>query len=126
MTKSRPTKLPLLMNTNIESEAELCSNILLYQKVIGSLNHIGQSTRPDIVLPVSRLSKYLIEPTIHQMHLALKLISYLMGTSNLSLKYSFDQSALTKVRCFSDAGSKFALVDETKHMNGMVIYADQQ
>lgn len=116
----RPNKLPLPANTNMYKSSEPCVNIHLYQCMIGALNYLGQTTRPDIVIYVSKLAQFMRDPTVHHTSLALKLISYLNSTSKLSIKFNSSDEDL-HVRCYTDAGSKFILKDNGRYTSGISV-----
>jgi hypothetical protein len=79
VTTCRPAKtpldpsLPLLKAWSNDKQA----NILLYQEIVGSLNHLAVYSRLDITFPVCKLSQFLIDPTESHMSAARHLLRYL-------------------------------------------------
>ena len=59
-----------------------------YQQLIGCLLWITLGTRPDIAFAVNRLSQYASNPTVKHWKLALYVLCYLSGTSDLRLCYN--------------------------------------
>ena len=58
------------------------------QFLIGSLNWIAISTRPDISTVVALLSRFAHNPTHSHINSAIRVIKYLKGTKNLSITFS--------------------------------------
>jgi hypothetical protein len=58
-----------------------------YQSIIGSLMYAMLGTRPDLAYAVSSLSQYCSGPTKQHMGAAKRVLRYLSGTRNFSLKY---------------------------------------
>ena len=90
--------------------------------VVGTLSHIAKWTRPDILLPVSRLAVKMRAPTVHYMSIALRLVRFLIETVALALKHSCEEGETMRVKCYTDAGSKFAIEDGGKNMSGLIVF----
>ena len=119
------TQLPIPSNTNVYKESELYKDIFLYQSVIGALNYLAHISRPDVMIYVTRLSKFLKSPTEHHMQLALRLVAYLQSTNNLTIKYQSDgKSNLKHLTCYTDAGSNDAINERGKCTSGVVLMVD--
>jgi hypothetical protein len=61
--------------------------IHLYQRKIGSVGHPSVMTRPDITFAVSRLAKFLSNPSLAHERAADQLIAYLYQTRHLAIEY---------------------------------------
>ena len=61
---------------------------LQLQTLVGSLNWLSISTRPDISTATSLLAKYCKNPSKGHIDAALRLVRYLKGTRNLKIKFS--------------------------------------
>ena len=59
-----------------------------FRSFVGSVNYIGQLTRPDICHTVQRLSSCMTDPRSSAKAAALRLARYLKGTSGVELVYS--------------------------------------
>ena len=70
----------------------------LYQHLIGSLNWLAISTRPDIATATNMLAKYMSEPSLGHIHAAKHFIKYLKGTRQMGI--SFTTSPSTTLRSF--------------------------
>jgi hypothetical protein len=62
--------------------------VTLYRQIIGSLNWLACSTRPDISLAVSLASQVLENPAAQHVSWANHILRYLKGTPDLGLRYS--------------------------------------
>lgn len=77
------TQLELRPATGLATPAE----IQRYQRKIGSILYIAVNTRPDIAFAISRLARFLTNPSqIHQ-EAADRVIHYLTHTKNLALSF---------------------------------------
>ena len=60
----------------------------LYQHLIGSLNWLAISTRPDISTVVNLLAKYMSKPSLGHIHAAKHVIKYLKGTQDMGITFT--------------------------------------
>ena len=89
MTNSRPAKTPLdpslpLLSTQQDDKR---ADTLLYQEIVGSLNHLAVYSRPDISYAVSKLSQFLIDPNETHMSAARHVLRYLKYSHRYSITY---------------------------------------
>ena len=63
-------------------------DIQQYQSIVGSLNYLSQSCRPDISFAVNRLCRYASNPSPSHLQAAKRVLRYLKGTSEVGLTYS--------------------------------------
>jgi hypothetical protein len=89
--------LPLLKAKDSDKRA----NVLLYQELVGSLNHLAVFSRPDISNAVSQLSQFLQDPTETHLKAARHVLRYLKGSCKLSITYGGAQNLL--IIGFTDA-----------------------
>ena len=89
-----------------------------YRSLLGTLNHIGVSTRPDIAYAVSILSKYLNRPSIYHLHAAKRIIRYLYTTRSCGIRFRSGGGFNLKTYTDSDWAGE---VDERKSHTGVVI-----
>jgi hypothetical protein len=61
---------------------EPMTNKLRYQRVVGSLLHLAQCTRPDIALPVAALAAYSSAPSARHFAVLLDVVRYVGGTAS--------------------------------------------
>ncbi|XP_070026188.1 secreted RxLR effector protein 161-like [Nicotiana sylvestris] len=87
-----------------------------YTQIIGSLIHLMNFTRPDIAYAVCRLSRYTQNPSHDHWIALVRLMKYLRGTMNYSIKYS---GFLIVLEGYSDA-NWISNSDETKSTSGYV------
>jgi hypothetical protein len=71
-----------------EGEMSLDTEKYAYRDVVGSLNYLSVTTRPDISYAVSLLSRHLESPTWRHWRGALRTMRYLNGTKDIGLKYN--------------------------------------
>ena len=67
--------------------AQARSNFPHYRSIVGALNYIAASVRPDISFCVSFLASSLIDPQVSHWRAARRCLQYLLGTSELGLTY---------------------------------------
>ena len=72
-----------------------------YRSIMGKLNFLAQSTRPDISYAVHQCARFSENPTIEHSKAVKAICRYLAGTSNLGLICNVNDTGL---ECFSDAG----------------------
>ena len=89
LTNAKSTSTPLdksLPLLQAVSGEEMC-NVIFYQRLTGSLNHLAVFTRPDIAFAVSKLAQFNSNPTAIHLKAALHVLHYLKGTRNLCIVY---------------------------------------
>jgi len=72
-----------------------------YASMLGCLLWIAQCTRPDISYAVSKLARYMANPSLDHFKAAKRILRYLSGTSNLGLVYT--QSNAPQISAYSDS-----------------------
>ncbi len=72
-----------------------------YRSVIGKLNYLAQTTRPDIVYATHQIAKYSSNPREPHGEAILYLIHYLKKTQDLGTHFSPDQDK--RFKCYCDA-----------------------
>ena len=71
-----------------------------YRSLVGALNYLACSTRPDIAYTVNKLSKFLNEPRVEHWDVAISLLRYLKATKHMGLKLGGGKEGAL---CFCDA-----------------------
>jgi hypothetical protein len=66
---------------------EPMAHTLGYEKVIGSLLHLAQCTRPDIALPVGAFATYTVAPSVGQYEAFLNVVRYVGSTAGRGLTF---------------------------------------
>ena len=87
------------MSPTNDSQKERMKNVP-YQEAVGSLMYLAQSTRPDIVYAVNRLSSFNKNPGEGHWRAVKHLLRYLRGTSTYKLIYNKSDC---KIAGYSDA-----------------------
>jgi hypothetical protein len=113
----KPVSTPILpeMTKQILLEKEVCSEMetSTYAKLIGSLNYLACSTRPDIMFAISFLSQKLASPTPGCLLAAKRLLRYLKGTMDLALTFPTQTFSGNRV-LLSYSDSDFAACTQTR------------
>jgi len=90
LTKSKPVDTPLdpsLPLAPATSNDKLCDQ-KTYQKLMGSLNYLAITSRPDIAFTVSKLCQFNNNPTLTHFKAAKRVLHYILHTRHYSLKYN--------------------------------------
>jgi hypothetical protein len=110
MDKCKAVATPALENTKLSkqdcpedgSEEQNEMKKVDYRGIVGSLNYLAQSTRPDISFIAHRLSCFVNNPAkIHYMA-AKRVLRYLQGTKDMELTYRRDEKGIN-ITAVSDA-----------------------
>ena len=72
-----------------------------YRSIVGKLNHLAQTTRPDIAYATHQIAKYSADPRQSHGEAILYLVRYLKKTRDLGLKFKPDPSK--GFECYCDA-----------------------
>ncbi|GIL56501.1 hypothetical protein Vafri_11858 [Volvox africanus] len=86
--KGRAT--PLAMGTRatpVTDEGELLEDPTPYRALVGELNYLAVSTRPDLAYALSILSRSMTKPTRAAMSVAKGVLRYLAGTREMVLRF---------------------------------------
>ena len=89
-----------------------------YAQLLGELQYLATSTRPDISFAVHRLASYTANPSMQHYSMLKRVLRYLAGTRNYGITYRKNLQPITPFHGFSDAG--FANTDERKSTTGLV------
>ena len=124
--KSNPVSTLMDPNHQVESnpEGNIGSKSNHYAKLLGELQFLTNSTRPDIAYTVNKLATYTANPSLQHVGALKQLLRYLKGTKNLGIKYSKnpqdeDQNAnIFQVAGYADAA--LANTDDCKSIAGYV------
>ena len=112
------TKVPLDATTYVYRPSPLTPKVWLYQRLIGSLNYIATRTRPDLLVYVSVLSRFMRSPTELQLEFVLKLVAHMCLTYNYELGYKPDGSSVV---AYADATFGARECFDGKPMYGTVV-----
>ena len=123
MLEANPVAMP--MDLNIKLAPDLDNNKLnhsnLYAKLLGCLQFISNSTRPDISYAVNKLAAYTANPGL-QHHSAIKcILRYLAGTKTLGITYRNTPNETDNHNLFHGyADATFTNADDHKSTTGYV------
>ncbi|UYV61822.1 hypothetical protein LAZ67_1006725 [Cordylochernes scorpioides] len=82
------------MELNFQAEQNQEDIKVPYRQLIGSLLYVATITRPDIIFPVSYLSRTLDKPTQATWKAAKRIVRYLMATKDIGLIYTVSSNNL--------------------------------
>ncbi len=86
--KAVPAKVSKILHAHLDKPPFLLK--FGYQSVIGKLNFLAQTTRPDIVYATHQLTKYFSDPREPYGEAVLYLICYLKKTCDLGTHFKLD------------------------------------
>ena len=96
-----------------------------YNSLIGSLQYAAITTRPDISMAVSNLSRFLSEPNSKHWEAGKRVLRYLKGTIDLGLLLGGQDSCTLTGYCdsdwVSDTGTRRSRTGYVFIMNGCVV-----
>eukprot|EP00121_Abeoforma_whisleri_P006484 Awhi_evm1s5900 len=88
-----------------------------YNGIVGSLQYLANSTRPDIALVVNKLSQHLTAYGEEHWNAALRIIKYLKGTINFGLKIPKTNEINIEIYTDASYGTEY----DRRSRSGMVI-----
>jgi hypothetical protein len=98
--KAVPAKVSKILHAHLDKPP--FSLNFSYHSVIGKLNYLAQTTRPDIVYANHQLAKYSSDPREPHREAVLYLICYLKKTQDLGTRFNPDQDKGFKCYCNAD------------------------
>jgi hypothetical protein len=99
-----------------------------YRSIVGKLNYLAQTTRPDIAYATHQIAKYSANPRVPHGDAILYLVRYLKKTRDIGLKFTPDPSKGFECYCDADFSGNwnynFAPTDPStaKSRSGWVIF----
>jgi Reverse transcriptase (RNA-dependent DNA polymerase) len=123
MDDANPVSMPMDPNIKIKPnpDGNEGSRSNYYAKLLGELQFLTNSTRPDIAYAINKLAAYTANPSLQHVGALKRLLRYLKGTKNLGIMYSAPQNELQNTNIFhgySDAA--YADTDDYKSTSGYV------
>jgi hypothetical protein len=88
-----------------------------FRQMVGSLNYLAHSTRPDVAYAVSQLSRVMMHPRGRHLAAARQCIAYLLCTARWGLHFS--ASAGPQLECYVDANHGGS--PDHKSMTGIIL-----
>jgi len=105
ITESKGKETPLSVPLDKEPNEEICEQTT-YQKIVGQLQYLGATTRPDITQAASALARYNSCPSKMHWNAIRGTLKYLNGTKELTLEYRGTEECIQEhiqITAFSDA-----------------------
>ena len=97
-----PASLDKLIPTPADEEGLI--DVTLFQSMVGALNYLAHSTRPDISHAVNGVARFASKPSPQHVTAVKRIFRYLAGTSKLGLVYSRDPNeSSVSVNSWADA-----------------------
>ena len=100
MSECKPVSTPMVDILRKTSDSQPDP---FYMKIVGSLLYAAVVTRPDILYAVCSLGRHMSASSDEHMMAAKRVMRYLQGTKDLTLKYSATDVHGTEVKGFCDA-----------------------
>lgn len=124
MDESNPVSMPMDPNIKIKPnpDGNQGSRSNYYAKLLGELQFLTNSTRPDIGYAVNKLAAYTANPCLQHVGALKRLLRYLKGTKSLGIKYTAKpQNELQNSNLFFGyADAAYANTDDYKSISGYV------
>lgn len=92
MIGANPVGTPMIKGSTIlHSKGEDAEfDVTDYQRLVGKLMHLSQTTQPDLAFVVSRLGQHMADLRLGHWRAVKRVLRYLKGTMTLGLEYSPD------------------------------------
>ena len=98
----KPSSVPIPPSwSEKESDCLTKSEAKKYRALVGSIQYLGNGSRPDIAFACSILGQFLKEPREHHLDMALSVLYYLNRTQDMVLFYPIDRSS--QIIAYSDS-----------------------
>jgi hypothetical protein len=94
-----------------------------FAKLLGELQFLANSTRPDIAFAVNRLASYTANPSLQHFAALKCILRYLAGTVDLGTTYSKMSKNITDNSFYGFADAAYANHDDHKSTSGYVFLA---
>ena len=95
-----------------------------FARLLGELQYLANSTRPDLAFAVNRLAAYTANPSLQHVMALKRILRYLAGTKNLGITYSKASTDPNNSNYFSGfADAAYANHDDHKSTSGYVFSA---
>ncbi|GLI71559.1 hypothetical protein VaNZ11_016806 [Volvox africanus] len=109
MKDAKPRVIPVAVGAKLgmEDESEMLTDPTPYRALVGELNYLAVSTRPDLGFALSILSRHMAKPSKMDMGVAKGVLLYVAGTKELGLRFKKEEVENIDGYCDSDwAGDK--------------------
>ena len=104
MTECNPRRLPVSPGQiSAHDESALLDDQHEFRAVVGTLQHLVNTTRPDIAYVTGALARRNGKATSHTMNIAKGVLRYLSGTKSLGIIYSKPKDEEWRLEAFSDS-----------------------
>jgi hypothetical protein len=124
---SRMNSIGTLLNSNIKLEPNPDGNegnqSNSFTRLLGELQFLANSTRPDITFTMNRLALYTTNPSLQHVTALKWILRYLAGTKDLGITYSKATTNTNDNSFFGFADATFANHDDHKSTSGYVFLA---
>jgi Uri superfamily endonuclease len=71
----------------LRKNKKIARDQLRYSQIIGSLMYLASATRPDISFAMSKLSRYMSNPSADHWHALERVLRYLKGIMSFGIHY---------------------------------------
>ena len=85
-----------------------------YARVLGGILYIANTTRPDLITPVSRLSRYVADPSAHHHKYLQEVIIHAYQTKDRALRFTQMPESQDPFRLYAATDASFADCEDTK------------
>src|ERR1700730_11718115 len=89
-----------------------------YARLLGELQFISNTTRPDIAFAVNRLAAYMANPSLQHTGMLKRILRYLAGTKDYAITYLTNPCVNDRLQGYADAS--FAGTEDYKSISGYV------
>jgi hypothetical protein len=104
LSNAKRVDTPIPAGTNLAAEVGLpLDDDKPYRAIVGSLLYCAMATRPDIVHAVTQLSRHLSAPHQLHMHMARRVVTYLLHTKKIGIAFDGKPHGSGELIGFSDS-----------------------
>lgn len=125
LISTRKQKIPMISSYHADRQQKcnekFIENNTEYRSIIGGISYIANSTRPDIAVSSSILSRNLEKPLEFDMKEAKKVVAYLRDTKKLKLKM-YDSINSGKYDLVGYVDSDYGEAQDRKSQTGLLVF----
>ena len=124
MQNCKPASTPMADNIKLTKEDTGLQEEFDYRGLVGALNYLAGSSRPDIAYVAHHLSSFFANPGLSHWTAAKHVLRYLQGSKDTEIKYAYNPIGM-KIHAYCDADWA-GNIDCRRSTSGYAIFANKE